>query len=482
MKSLQVKSLFWVFFTVISFVSCKKDTLDPTTSTTTTTTSTTSPNAAANSWVYDQMKEWYLWSDKLPEKAKTDLTLVTGKDGESDIKKYYFYSILNDYPNTDRFSWIRENIVDLTNSLSGVSTAFGFSRTAVYLDNTQTDVVFFVSNVTLDSPAAKAGMKRGDIILTVNGTQINKDNYATIIANNETATFGLGEVKNSTFVLSGKTLKATKAVVQTDPVHFWKVIEKGNKKIGYLVYTSFLAAYDTKLKTAFGELKAKGVNELVLDLRMNGGGSIASADLLSSLIVKNLNTNNVIHQDEWNANVKAKYPSVSSPTKFSSQANNLGINRLIVLTSNGTASASELVINSLRPYMDVIIIGQNTYGKNVGSITIKDDNNPARWAWGFQPIVLKTINSKGESNYGTKSGFTPDYIVSDNIYPFKDWGDESETLLKKAIEVITGVVVPAEASANAKRSFRQMDMQVLELHESENPEENRKEMFAKLPK
>ena len=477
MENLRTKAL--ILFVALGFAACKIDSLNPSTIAKTASTPTTN----ANSWVHDQLKEWYLWSDIMPEKSKTDLTLVTGKDGESDVKKYYFYSLLNDYPTTDRFSWIRENIVDLTNSLSGVSTSFGFSRTAVYLDNTQTNVVFFVSNVTLDSPAAKAGMKRGDIILTINGTQIDKDNFSTIIANTETATFGLGEVKNNTFVLSGKTIKATKAVVQTDPVHFWKVIEKGDKKIGYLVYTSFLAAYDTKLKTAFGELKAKGINELVLDLRTNGGGSIASADLLSSLIVKNPNANNVIHKDEWNANIAKKYPSVVNPTKFTVQPNNIGtLNRLIVLTSNGTASASELIINSLRPYMDVVIIGQNTYGKNVGSITIKDETVPARWTWGMQPIVLRTLNSKGESSYGTKTGFAPNVVVADNVYPFKDWGDESETLLKKAIEVITGVAIPVEASVGSGRSFRKLDTQILQLHESENEQENRKEMFAKMPK
>ena len=150
MKNLRIVVL--TLFVSWIFVDCKKETLDPTITTTTKTTTnstTTNPNEAANGWVYDQMKEWYLWSDLLPEKSKTNLTLVTGKDGEDDIKKYYFYSILNDYPNIDRFSWIRENITDLTNSLSGISTAFGFSRTAVYLDNTQTDIVFFISNVTL---------------------------------------------------------------------------------------------------------------------------------------------------------------------------------------------------------------------------------------------------------------------------------------------------------------------------------------------
>lgn len=472
-----------VMLAVISVISCKKDTLEPTTTTATTTgTTTTSPNAAANSWVYDQLKEWYLWADLMPEKGKTDLSLVTGKDGADDTKTYYFYSLLNDYPNTDRFSWIRENIVDLTNSLSGVSTSYGFSRTAVYLDNTQTAIGFFVSYVILNSPAEKAGLKRGDVILSINGTQINKDNYLTLLNSSESATFGLGELQNGTFALNGKTLQAIKAVVQNDPVHFWKVIEKGNKKIGYLVYTQFLATYDEKLKQVFGEFKTKGVNELVLDLRTNGGGSVASADLLSSLIVKNLNTNNVTHRDEWNANITKKYPSVANPTKFSAQPNNLGsLNRLFVLTSNGTASASELIINSLRPYMDVILIGEHTYGKNVASITIKDETNPARWTYGMQPIVLRTVNSKGESAYGTKDGFAPDYIVKDNVYPYKPWGDESETLMKKALEVITGV--PAEASVNARvaASTRQLN-NTLQLHTAELPEDNSKDMFVKMPK
>lgn len=491
MMNLRIKFLLFLF--VLSAVSCKKDTLEPTTSGTSTTT-TNSSNAAANSWVYDQLKEWYLWADLMPEKSKTDLSLVTGKDGEYDTKSYYFYSLLNDYPNTDRFSWIRENIVDLSNSLSGVSTSYGFSRTAVYLDNTQTTVGFFVSYVILNSPAEKAGMKRGDVILSINGTQINKDNYATLLTNSESATFGLGELQNGTFVLNGKTLQATKDVVQNDPVHFWKVIEKGNKKIGYLVYTQFLpgvklnnGSYDTrfddKLKQVFGELKAVGVNELVIDLRTNGGGSVATADLLSSLIVKNLNTNNITHKDEWNANITKKYPSLVNPTKFSNQPNNLGsLNRLFVLTSNGTASASELIINTLRPYMDVILIGEHTYGKNVASISISDDTKPARWAYGMQPIVLRTVNSKGESAYGTKDGFTPDYLVKDNVYPYKPWGDESETLLKKTLEVITGV--PAEASVNARvaASTRQLNTTTLQLHNAELPEDNSKDMFVKMPK
>ena len=475
MKNLTIK--FLIVLLIATAVSCKKNNLEPDPLE---AAIKASPNAAANSWVHDKMKEYYLWADLIPDKLKTDLSLVTGKDGETNTKTQYFYSLLNDYPNTDRFSWIRENIVDLTNSLGGISTSFGFSRTAVYTDNTQTDIVFFISNVVVDSPSEKAGLRRGDIILTVNGTRINGTNYLTIISNAETAVFGLGELKNGVYVPSGKTITATKGQVQNNPIQFTKIITKGNKKIGYLVYTQFLDTFDDKLKQAFVEFKAAGVNEFVLDLRTNGGGRISSADLLSSLLVKDLNTNNVIHKDEWNANITKQIPSVANPTKFSSQPSNLGLNRLFVLTSGGTASASELVINALRPYMEVILIGQNTYGKNVGSITIQDDVKPARWKWGMQPIVLRTLNSKGESAYGTKTGFAPNYIVADNIYPFKPWGDESETYLKKALELITGIVIPADASA--RRSYRESNAQVLELHVSDNPADNSKEMFTDLPK
>lgn len=467
-------------FLALGLASCKETAINPTnTSTTSTSAVKTYTTEEVNAWVYDSMKEWYLWTDNMPAKANTNLSLPTGKDGEYDPKSYYFYSILNNYPTTDRFSWLNENVTDLTNSLTGVSKAYGFSRSAVYLDATNTNVGFFVSYVIKDSPAEKAGLKRGDIIMTVNGSAITADNFQTLISNGETATFALGEKKDDKYVLTGKTLTATKAEIHKNPVHFTKIFEKQNKKIGYLVYTQFLSEYDSYLKQAFAEFKAAGVNELVLDLRINGGGYISSADVLSSLIVKNLNTENVIHRDEWNANITKKYPAYTTPTKFSNQANNLGtLNRLFVLTSTGTASASELIINSLRPYMEVILVGEHTHGKNVGSITLKDGVSPARWAWGLQPIVLKTVNSLGESNYGTEMGFMPDYQVSDPI-PYVDWGNETDPLLAKAISIITGNTV----KLRAKNSYTELkNSQVLQLNFAENPADNRKEMFVTFPK
>lgn len=462
MKFTPAKSLILGLFLTGSILSCKVKT-DPTPSANDTS------NEAINAWVHDNMKYWYLWTDKMP--AKT-----TSNASPSD----YFKTLLNDYPNIDRFSWIQEDVEALTNSLNGINKVFGMKYTIYYLDNTKTTVGLFITYVIKGSPAEKAGLKRGDIILTINGTQLTETNFSTLTSA-ETATFGLGKVASGVFSSNGTTIQVTKAEVQDNPVHFWKVIEKGNKKIGYLVYSQFISTFDSNLRQVFGEFKSKGVNELVLDLRLNPGGYISSADILASLIVKNLNTDNVLHSDQWNANVTKDRPAYTTPTKFKNEANNLGtLTRLYVLTSTGTASASELVINGLRPYMDVILIGAHTYGKNVGSVTLSDSQK--RWKWAMQPIVLKTVNVKGESEYGTKLGFSPDYAVTDNVIPFKEWGDENETLLKKALELITGQVATQQITPNARLSISEMKGEPLKVNESENPYQNRKEMYVTFPK
>lgn len=157
-----------------------------------------------------------------------------------------------------------------------------------------------------------------------------------------------------------------------------------------------------------------------------------------------------------------------------SEPNNMGnLERVFVLTSSSTASASELVINNLKPFMEVILIGGNTYGKDVGSITIDDSANKFRWKWGLQPIVLRTVNALGEANYGTKAGFTPNHAISDNVLPFKPFGDPSETLLKVVLEKITGT--PPVASARTAASFT---LPILEDGGGfDNPRNNIRDMY-----
>src|SRR6218665_1443295 len=152
MKFTPAKSLILGLFLTGSILSCKVKT-DPT------PTPTDNTNESVNAWIYDNMKYWYLWTDKMPAKKTTN-----------DDPETYFYTLLNDYPNTDRFSWIDKDVTAITDYLSGINKFFGMKYSAYYLDNAQVKVGFFVSYITKGGPAEKAGLKRGDIILTVNGT------------------------------------------------------------------------------------------------------------------------------------------------------------------------------------------------------------------------------------------------------------------------------------------------------------------------
>lgn len=430
------------------------------------------PNAQVNGWIYDELTNWYLWTDKLAGKTTTKMELTPDE---------YFQSLLYQPGEVDRFSWIQESAEELVNSLNGKNTALGIRTSTFYADADQKNVAFAVGYALKDSPAERAGIKRGDFITKVNGTAITIDNYQSILAN-ENLSLTMGDYVNGQIVPNSTVYNVTKAEIQTDPVQHYSIIQEGDRKIGYIVYLQYLSQYDDALRRIFGEFKAAGVNELVLDLRYNGGGYISSATTLSSLIGKGVSSSKVCYSDEWNANItkqfKDKYGANYFTKNFRDEANNIGsqLSRVFVLTSRGTASASELTINNLLPYMQVIRVGDNTYGKNVGSITIDDEQK--RWKWGMQPIVLRTVNANGQSDYGSKEGFAPDVKISDNRLPFKSFGDKQETLLSGVIAYITGKTVASTPNARLRVSEL-----VTPLSISDNPIENRYEMFADpLPK
>jgi len=199
--------------------------------------------------------------------------------------------------------------------------------------------------------------------------------------------------------------------------------------------------YDAQIDAIFGQFKAQGVNELVLDLRYNPGGYTSSSARLASLIGKGVNSSKVYFREEWNSTITPiirndpQYGDSFFVQNFVDKANNIGgnLNRVFVLTTDQTASASELIINGLRPYMTVTTIGTTTVGKNVGSITITDDTGKIKW--GMQPIVFRSYNSLNQSDYWT--GFAPNVEIEEplNLLPL---GDTKEALLSSALAQITG--------------------------------------------
>ena len=419
--------------------SCKKNTdvVSP--------SGTSSANGYVDNWILDNMRQAYYWNTKIP--ANPDTTLAPDKFFDSILYKYNKTT----NPQGDRFSWIQESSTELTALLNGQTTTTGMEFDLLLRAQGTTDVVGVVLYVLPGSPADKAGFKRNDTFYSVNGTPLTTTNYA-IAYGDGPLTFGLATPQNGTLTNTTTTRSVTPVVFQENPVFKDSVYTIGDRKIGYLLYNQFVSGpngstvrtYDNQVSAVFGKFKAQGVNELVLDLRYNGGGDVESSTNLASLIVKGVNGQAKVPyiRTEWNATLtpylQQTYGTDFFYYYFNNQANNIGsqLSRAYVLTTDRTASASELIINGLRPFMTVNTIGSTTAGKNVGSITITDDTNPNN-KWGLQPITFRSYNKNNESDYWT--GFTPTVAVDEPYGALYPLGDTRDALLAGAISHIQGL-------------------------------------------
>ncbi|QRR03201.1 S41 family peptidase [Dyadobacter sandarakinus] len=426
------KILLPFFLLALLCAACKEKNVEPATSTET------------NQWIYDQMKYWYYWNDHIT--ANPDLT---------QSPEDFFESLLYRYdagtrPDGDRFSWIQESADELKASLSGETKTTGMQYKLFYYPSGSTNVIGVVLYVAPGSSASDAGFRRGDIFSSVGGTKLTGDNYRQLLNAGGALSYTISKFDVDD-VLKETTVKRKVApvVLQENPVFFDTTYTYDAHKIGYVVYHQFIPSpngssgkeYDQKLDDIFAKFKAAQVNALVLDLRYNPGGYVSSAINLASLITKGT-TNDVFYYKEYNPQVtetnRKKYGDSYFYDKFVSKSQNISssLQKLIVLTSSRTASASELLINGLKPFMDVTIIGEKTVGKNVGSVTITDSDGKIKW--GMQPIVSKSLNSLKQSDYAT--GFVPNTTIGEGIilYPY---GSPKDPLLGEALFEITGTHV-----------------------------------------
>ena len=233
------------------------------------------------------------------------------------------------------------------------------------------------------------------------------------------------------------------------------------------MYNAFIANYNKELNEAFAEFKAAGATDLVLDLRYNGGGSIDTAVYLASMIAGQ-HQGQLFVKEKWNTKMQAvanlqgaTVQYLTDKMKDGTPIHSLQLSKLYVLTTERTASASELVINGLKPYMPITQIGQTTVGKNQGSITIYDYIDKAgkvknpKHKWAMQPIVLSIENAKGFSDY-TK-GLVPDIPMEEDLANIGTLGDPTEPFLAEAIAQITG----SRSSARANRATTPIYYEVL---------------------
>lgn len=411
-------------------------------------------NALVNEFIKVNMDYWYYWNDKIPANASKNL------DPEN-----YFNSLLYTFdtqqrPDGDRFSAFLDNAESTEASLSGESKTTG-ARLSLYRNGD--NIAGLVMYVFPGSPAEKAGIKRGDFFgkITVDGQVATLNNYGSLLSTGTNYVYNIGRSENGTITTTDQTKAAVAQALQEDPMPLDSIYTRGNKKIGYLVYNRFYSTpsggttpiYDQKMARIFNKFKAAGVNEFILDLRYNGGGFISTARQLASFMAKGVTDKTVFSRNEYNAKatpeLQKQFGQGFGIDYFMIKPENIGGNlqRVYVLTSSRTASASELVINSLKPFMEVVTIGDVTVGKNVGSIVIKDEKK--RFPQGIMPIVLKTFNAANQSDY--TAGFKPLVTVKETLsQTWYSFGDLRDPLLAEAYFQITG-------SRTARRGFIEDD-------------------------
>jgi len=438
MHVMKTKLVFLGLACLVAIFSCKKNSSD---NTNTPPSQGTEEEKFMDS-VYLYTQEVYFWNSVLPSytlfnprQYKGSDELTSGENVMDAVRKL---------ESLDRYSFVTTK-EESDGIQTGASTDYGFFIKSYSIDEAEpVDSVFwFVNYVYSQSTAGTNGVKRGWRINKINGTQISYDQPSIDILND--IFFGTSSSATFEFLKPDGTTSAlllSKTSFQSNSILYSNVITSGASKIGYMVFNQFFGAPSrAELATVFTQFQSAGINDLIVDLRYNRGGSTETQDTLSNLIAPSSANNQKMYTYEFNQQLqqgnfpllkkKAGFENVSFAPAINTvnykKAGNLNLGRVFFIVSASTASASELTINNLRPYMDVKLIGDTTYGKPVGFFPIDI------YDFDIYPISFRTINSAGNADYYT--GFAPDKLTADGVD--KDWGDANEPCLAEALKYIT---------------------------------------------
>ena len=414
-------------------------------------------NLRLNDFIWKGMNLYYLWQADVNNLA--DNRFANQGELNSFLSNYannpvQLFNSLRINNTIDRFSVIYSDYSVLEGVLSGNTKSNGMDYGLKYKTGSTTAIFGWVRYVIPNSDAASKNVQRGTIFYAINGTALNNNNYQDLLSN-ETYTINLADYDNGNITPNGQSITLTKTAITENPVYANTVINQGSRKIGYLMYNGFYTGYESQLNAVFGQFQSQGVTDLILDLRYNSGGSIATATRLASMITGQF-SGQLFAKQQWNAKLE-NYWSTNNPNQFinnfttslanGASINSLQLNKIYVLTTKSTASASELVINGLKPYIQVVQIGDKTTGKNVGSVTLYDSPNFAKQnvnpnhRYAMQPIVLKTTNAAGFGDYQT--GLEPNYTFYEDYGNLGTLGNTTEPMLNYTLSLIpaTGKVM-----------------------------------------
>ena len=366
------------------------------------------PNNLTPLLAWQIMDEFYLWNETMPVINPADYT--TPQD------------VLEALRNTtyDRFSYIEDT--EAFNQYFHEGKYIGHGLSLKFAEDGKLRVAFVYKN----SPADHAGIDRGWTLLSINGTNIEPfTDYTDLLGGEQVGTV-------NTFVFTDLNqeqvdLSMSKQEVYINSVLHSEIFDIDGIKAAYLVFNHFIQTALPELDSIFTEYSTTGVDELILDLRYNSGGMESVYSYLAGLIGGTVTEGKVITRYVHNKKQTSRNREIRAETYF----NSISVDRVLFITSRSTASASELIINGLKPFLEVRSFGDNTTGKSVGMYIWQYED------YTFVPICFKFVNANDEGDF--YDGLVPDVYVTDDLtVPF---GNPEEDCLKSALHYLeTGLL------------------------------------------
>jgi len=412
------KLIFLPILLLALFTSCKKDPVKPIDSGLT--------DAMARDTVYYIMKDYYYWYNLMPTVTKEDYKTP--------------YEILEAmrYKTLDRWSYILTGD-EYNAQVNGTFVGHGFRIGLDALGNARIAMIYN------NSPLYAPGVRRGWIVEKINGVDL-----APILLRNDAAAYNT-LIQPSTAGITNiflfkkpdgteTTISSTKSQFAINTVLAYDTLHLASGVTGHLVFEEFFPPAITELATAFAYFKANDIKDLILDLRYNSGGYLDIAQTLASYIAGDSKAGTIFAKLSYND----KHPEANASIFFKTTASSLGMTRMAVITSRSTASASEDVINGLKPFVNIVTIGDTTNGKPTGM---------NGWDIGLVhkyyvfPVTFKVVNSLNQGEFF--DGFFPAKVLADDIA--HDWSDRNEACLKEAIHYMETGSVSTKGVTSFKR-------------------------------
>ncbi len=371
-------------------------------------------------FVLEAMRDVYFWHALLP--ANVDPAAFASPE---ELLAY-----LVSFQPLDLYSFINSAEADSQFFGAGQYMGFGFSYLFVAADDVRLTQVF------TSSPAAQAGLARGQRILALNDRSVAEIEAAEGIdaaLDQSAVEFSLRNPDDTQF-----TVAITKDVVTIDPLPQWRVINTPGGSVGYVEFITFVSTADPVFDTIFASFRQAGVADLILDMRYNGGGLVSTTELLGDFLGGNVATAEVFSRTLFNSNNS----DANRIELFQQLFNSLNLSRLIVIATEATASASELVTNSMEPHVEVTIVGDTTFGKPVGQVGIEFCSKILR------ATAFETVNSLGQGEYF--DGLPADCAAADDLtIPV---GDDMDPNVITALEYLANGACPESATPESAKA------------------------------